>query len=109
MEDIKMKTCKVCKMEKELTKNFYKNRKSYSPLCKICYTKRSSKRLKDKPVYVKKGSGFNKLPLELKKQIIQDIKDGLNCSKIYKKHNEKYNQLKYKTLTAWKRNGTIKL
>ena len=104
-----MKTCKVCKIEYELLKNFYKNRNSYSPLCKACYKKRSSIHEKKKPRYVKTGSGFNKLPLELKKKIIQDIKDGVNCSKIHKKYNEKYSQLKYKTLTSWKRNGTIKL
>ena len=91
------KTCKGCNESKPLIDNFYKAGTCYQTLCKPCH---NSKRIKS---YKKRPTGFEALPDDIKKGIIEDFKNGLLCSVIAPKYN-----IKYFNLSNWKRKGLIK-
>lgn len=96
MEETKTKTCIKCKEEKPLLDNFYKAGRGYQTLCKPCHNK---SRMKN---YSKRPTGFSKLNEDVKKGILEDIKNGLKFTEIAPKYN-----INYFNLTNWKRKGLL--
>ena len=98
----KIKKCIKCNIEKSLQEGFYRaGSKENKKYCRPCHNK---ERLKwdIKYTYVKKGTGFSRLPEDIRANILKDIEDKLSYSKISKKY-----EIKYRTLLDWKGKNII--
>jgi len=101
------KACKNCSLKKPINGGFYvvgKTKRVHAN-CRKCYNK--SRMKYKRKAYKKVKTGFSKLPDEIQKAILYDIKAGIK----YKKIAEKYQAagVKYTTLMLWKRKGLITL
>ena len=96
-----MKMCKMCNIEKPLEEGFYRAGRGWQTFCRPCHNK---ERLKwgIKSTYVKKGTGFSRLPDDIRANILKDIEDKLSYCKISKKY-----EIKYSTLLDWKGKNII--
>lgn len=109
-EQKNIKLCRTCGEVKSLEENFYKrtNLESYNKVCKSCLKKKreggEKPKNKSKKIYIRRPTGFAKLPINVQKDILYDIRIGLNYLEIAKKYD-----LCYKSLTLWKKHGKIKL
>lgn len=100
MEEIKL--CQKCQQVKNLEIGFYKAGNSWQKLCKICHNEKRCE-YSQSYNYKKRSKGFEKLPEEVRKNILYDISVRINYKNIAKKYN-----LNYQTLSIWKRKGLIK-
>jgi hypothetical protein len=97
-----MKTCPDCEETKEkCTENFYRAGKSWQRRCKPCHNA-NRKQYRVKSTYVKKGTGFSKLPQETQEAIKLSISNKSTYKKIAQEHG-----IKYSTLCMWKRTGKL--
>ena len=106
-----VKLCPDCNDVKDLISCFYQvSKNGYTKRCKHCHNKnRQNYRIKPQPyTYIKKRTGFNRLPNKLQDMIRYDIYVKLNLKTIYEKYKDEYPILKYQTLTRWNREGRIK-
>ena len=98
----KMKLCIKCNIEKDLHEGFYKaGSKSFQKYCKPCHNKsRLNWHLKSS--YVKIGSGFQRLPEEIRQNILKDIEDNVKYAVIARKYD-----INYITLMSWRKKNLI--
>lgn len=101
------KLCVKCQIVKPLEGGYYRCAKSWQKLCKICHNaRRIEYKLSSKP-YVKKLTGFLKLPTDLQEKIKYDISVFMNFKAIYNKYKDGDVKLNYQTLLSWDRKGLI--
>lgn len=102
-----VKFCAGCNKIKSLHDNFYKAGKvSYQKHCKTCHNVKRREYIKNNP-YLLKGSGYKRLPKEIRDKIEYDRYIKINFKNIYKKHKDEYPKLNYQTLLRWHRQGQI--
>jgi len=101
LKKIKVKYCSGCDKVKYLEKEFYRAGKSYQKLCIICHNK-SRIRYPNLKKYVRKVTGFRKLPEETRNKIRYQVFIRINYRQIAREH-----KIKYQTLILWKRSGQI--
>ena len=89
------KHCCKCETTKSLT-DFYKAGNAYQSLCKPCHNKSRMNTYKIRP------TGFNKLPLDVRQNIIADLANGIKLSAIAIKYN-----IKYFNLSNWRRKNNL--
>lgn len=89
---VNVKLCVGCDTVKP-TKDFYKVRKSFNKLCKICHNR---ERLSKK---IKRMKGYESLPIETQKAISYDVM----IKRSFKFISTKYD-IKYSTLLRWRKN-----
>lgn len=89
-----VRKCRSCKEEKDLETGFYCTGKGrFAYICKQCTRERSKEH--GKKVYVKKKTGFNKLPESEQRGIVKMLNDGVNANKVALKFRINYATLKY--------------
>lgn len=98
----KIKLCRTCGEVKPI-ENFYKRTHCSTPnrVCKACL---KIKRTNIVSTYKKRPVGFAKLPIETQKNILYDLRIGLNYLEVSKKYN-----LCYRSMGNWKKQNKIKL
>lgn len=102
-----VKLCVKCNEVKPLEGGFYKaGNRSYQKHCKTCHNI-IRKEYQSKTPYISKGTGFKRLPEELRKKIEYDKYVKINFKNIYQKYKDEYPKLKYQTLLRWNRLGQI--
>ena len=101
MSEIKMKTCKECKIDKPIT-DYYMAVKDDKyprchPRCKPCHNTFSRQYRKSRP-----PQGFAALPKEIRDDILVMRKEGATLKAIASKYD-----IKYSKFTWWKRAGKL--
>jgi hypothetical protein len=100
-----IKLCVECNKVKTLEGGFYKAGKSWQKLCKLCHNEKRCEYIHNGSKYIKKATGFNKLPVELQNKIKYDIKVRVNFRDIAEKY--KNEGIKYQTLLNWNKKKKI--
>jgi len=101
------KWCRGCDKVFSL-EGFYRAGKSWQKDCKKCHNLKRNK-YKHSRVYIKKPTGFLKLPEELQKKIIFDVYIRINFTDICKKYKDEYpGVLNHSSLLRWNRTNQIK-
>ena len=101
------KLCIQCNTVKKVEGGYYRCGKYWQKLCKICHNANRTGYKYSNKEYVKKPTGFLKLPAELQEKIKYDIETFINFKDICRKYSKEYPQLKYQSLLAWERKGLI--
>ena len=106
-QEINVKLCKQCQEVKPLDGGFYKaGNRSYQKYCKVCHNIKR-KGYTSKKVYIAKGTGYKRLPEDLKKKIEYDRYVKVNFKEIFNKYKDEHPKLTYQTLLRWYRLGQI--
>lgn len=100
---IEIKLCVNCDKVKNLNTEFYKAGSSWQKLCKLCHNEKRNNYKHEGTKYIKKETGFFKLPLELQNKIKYNIKVKVNFKDIAEKY--KNEGVKYQTLLKWSKKG----
>jgi hypothetical protein len=102
------KLCTKCDKVKSLKNDYYRAGEYYQKYCKECHNNlRLTYVHNNNTKYVKKPTGFIKLPKDLRDNIIYDRHMKMNYKNIWRKYTSQYPELKYLSLTGWGRNGQI--
>lgn len=103
-----LKWCRLCDERKIIDE--FKN--SHGHICENACIECVSARRKKNSKYVKRPTGFEKLPVSLRELIVSDYKDGMSIKSIsekYKHHESTYPLVKYRSLLRLNKLGQIKL
>ena len=101
------KLCTKCLEVKPLEGGYYRCAKSWQKLCKICHNARRTEYKHSNKPYVRKLTGFAKLPVDLQEKIKYDISVFVNFKEIYNKYKDEYSKFSYQSLLIWERQGQI--
>ena len=96
-----LKKCKVCNQVKNI-ECFYRHKKGRMTLCSICHNLKRKLYRQSKSTTLPKKTGFISLPEETRKSIIYSLYLKIPCTIVAKTHN-----LKYNTLSTWRKRGQI--
>lgn len=102
--DVKVqKRCFACHEAKDLD-HFYKILSGHSGRCKPCYIVNQKKYTKKNVTssYVRKGTGFKRLPQEVREGFLKMLGDGHTTKHACDKYN-----LNTRTVFNWKRTGQL--
>lgn len=97
-----VKLCRKCNVVKELETDYYRAGKNWQKYCKICHNKDRPKYKPAKYKYVRKGTGFCRVPKEIQEKIIYDFYVKISGREIAETYG-----LKQATLLGWRRKGQI--
>ena len=101
-----VKLCVGCNKVKTLSDGYYKaGNISYQKLCKLCHNEKRSEYIHNGTKYIKKPTGFLKLPEDLQKKIKYDIKIRINFLNIAEKYKDE--GIKYQSLLNWNKKKQI--
>ena len=97
-----MKLCRMCDIVKPLEEGYYKaGSKGFQKYCRPCHNQ-VRKQWTVKSSYVKKGSGFKRLPDDIQQSILKDIEDNVKYAVISRKYD-----INYITLMSWRKRNLI--
>ena len=99
--------CITCHETKLLQECFYKSGSGYRKYCKSCHNIKRKNYKCSNIEYVKRPTGFDKLPVELRNKIAKDVHENLNVRAIHAKYHVEHAKLNYQVLLRWKRQGKI--
>ena len=97
------KFCVECQTEKPV-EDYYKTKKWLQKRCKPCHNG-FRKNYAQKSTYIKKLTGFAKLPDSVKDSILEDMKN-VDSMAIYKKYGNE-NKFSYTTFRKWIITGQV--
>ena len=84
-----LKLCIQCDQIKNLSTEYYKAGVYHQKYCKACHNSNRLQYASSPKPYIKKMTGFKKMPIILQKKILNDINaGGLSFSSIYNKHKD---------------------
>ena len=98
------KQCPQCLKIKPLEECYYKSGKSYQKYCKPCQNQIRKKYAFNSIQYRKVPTGFDKLPLFIRQNILDDINNKIPYRHIAHKYSVSYN-----TILFWKKRGKFKI
>ena len=96
-----LKKCLMCEEVKFLDIDYYKAGSSWQKYCKVCHNKKR-KEYKNNSKYIKRKTGFLKLPQEIQEKIKYDMYVRVSMKDICIIYN-----LNYITFCRWKKKGQI--
>ena len=102
---VSTKVCISCS-EAKTHEHFYKILSGYTGRCRPCYIQNQKKYAK-KPTpgsYVRKGTGFKRLPKEVREGFLKMLGEGCTATAACAKYN-----LNTRTVFNWKRTGQLVL
>ncbi len=77
-------------------------------MCQECYEcEQHALYLEGKRVYIKRPTGYDRYPIELKRLIVADIKNKISLREIHRRHSPAFPILKYFSLAKYVRLGQV--